>query len=114
MPADYKTLLGLVREFVDKTEDLSEFHIGERELMERARAAIAPSAPAPTNDSKILHIAMDDPCCSRPFQQAARGGALDNRMTWDCPKCGTEWKMVRCDGFTYRWEPRSAVTKFKL
>ncbi len=52
MAADYKTLLGLVREFVALDYGPPSF-----ELMERARAAIAPSEPKvkPDPTAPLVH-----------------------------------------------------------
>lgn len=119
--ADYKTLLGLVREFVQVVDwptycDCTGSDIPREypDLFARSRAAIAPSEPKPTNDPKLLHVGNDDDCCRAPFQRDAREGKLDSRITWDCPKCGTEWKMGRCDGFLYHWTARVPMAVIRL
>ena len=54
MSADYKTLLGLVREFVEEMDKCGAvWDDANKDLVDRARAAIAPSAPKPPNDPKI-------------------------------------------------------------
>jgi hypothetical protein len=120
--SDYKTLLGLVREFVEGEEEESRllglcvYCQGEKThtsecLLGRARAAIAPSAPKPINDPKILHIGFgESACCVLHASRDARAGKLDNRMTWDCPQCGLEWRMIRMDGFAYIWTAQPAIT----
>ena len=114
MSADYKTLLGLVREFVDSPE-IEAYTDAGKELMDRARAAAAPSSPKPTNDARILHMmAEEDPCCSKHFQKDGRAGILDNRMTWDCPKCGTEWKMARMYGLVNLWVAQPSMVTGRL
>lgn len=45
-----------------------------------------------------------DPCCAPPLQKAMDAGALDAAETWECPKCGCEWK-PRMVGPIRHWEP---------
>ena len=91
MAADYRTLLGLVREFVDDAHTLDVCphcthdrggHHDNACLLARAEKAIEPSKPK--NDPTIMHVAPQDPCCSAPLGKAARSGALDDAETWNC------------------------------
>lgn len=104
MPADYKTLLGLVREFYEwfggdrAITDCSEVAKLYRAtlpegILDRARAAIAPSAPKPENDPRILNCGEFDNCCWGPFNRASHVGALDKVDAWTCPKCGSKFKV---------------------
>ncbi len=108
MAADYKTLLGLVRELVDAFEPLAG--TPEVELVVRARAAIGPSVPK--NDPAIIHTHQADACCSKPLMKAARAGELDDKTTWLCPKCDTDWKMAIVQG-VHNWIPISSMTVFR-
>jgi hypothetical protein len=109
MPADYKTLLGLVREIAERPLELDP--VGG-DWLTRARAAIEPSQPK--NDVKILHMtASDDPCCSKHFHRAARIGTLDTLEKWECPSCFCEWKMSVVDGVHF-WQPSIALEVFPL
>ena len=113
MSVDYKTLLGLVREFVDSPE-IEAYTDAGKELMDRARAAAAPSSPKPTNDARILHMmAEEDPCCSKHFHRAAKAGQLDPLDRWDCPACRAEWKMTLVAGVHF-WEPVISMEVFHL
>lgn len=108
MAADYKTLLGLVREFLDEPPNAPRSH----DLINRARAAIEPSKA--TNDPAILHMtAGDDPCCSKHFHRAAKAGQLDPLDRWDCPACRAEWKMTLVAGVHF-WEPVISMEVFHL
>jgi hypothetical protein len=106
MPADYKTLLGLVREFVEYIDEelggLEELGAVGRPLYDRARAAIAPSAPK--NDPAILHSWPPDPCCAVRLTRAASDGKLDTADFWECPICETKW-LPKDNGNVRRWEP---------
>ena len=33
-----------------------------------------------------------DDCCGRLIGKALAAGALDTATSWECPKCGMEWK----------------------
>jgi hypothetical protein len=111
MAADYKTLLGLVREFVEAAK--GDYFVSD--LMQRARAAIAPSPPKPTNDACKLHMSgIYDRCCSPPLMKGARAGELDNTDNWACPKCGCEWKLVKVEGTVNMWEANPAFTVGKI
>lgn len=113
MAADYKTLLGLVKEFVEFSTTRQE---PSAELVERARAAVAPSAPKPVNAPEIIHFLPHDPCCSKHFQKAARTGAVDAVPTWECPSCGTVWQgaLVPDGGTSRHWQPECAISVMKL
>ena len=96
MSADYKTLLGLVRELVERPLELDP--VGG-DWLARARAAIEPSKPK--NDVKILHaMAGQEPCCKPRFMAAGRSGKLDGVEEWTCPKCGTVWRPGPLEGNT--------------
>ena len=103
MAADYKTLYGLVREFVQWDDSRGPGTNPPEDLISRARAAVGPSKPK--NDAAILHSAQPDKCCTAPFQKAAKAGELDAATTWTCPKCGTEWKVVASLDTVRRWDP---------
>ncbi len=117
MAADYKTLLGLVREFVEndpkaldpnKWDEWSPWYT---DFVVRARAAIAPSVPK--NDPAILHTHAVDSCCSKHLVKAAREGTLDKIDRWPCPKCGTDWGKPLVHG-VHHWTPVPAVMVFRL
>lgn len=110
MAADYKTLLGLVREFVERV-DAQCFVCKDEEIIERSRAAILPSAPKPTNDPKITHMGVTDDCCRVPFAKEARAGEIET-MDWVCPKCGTTW-LAKSTGFLWQWEPLITMQVFR-
>ena len=113
MAADYKTLLGLVRDFL-KQCDHRDVDAGfpalfpDKDLIERARAAIEPSPPKPVNDAKILHSWSPDECCAGRLTKAAQTGALDTATHWDCPKCETRWLPTDA-GNIRRWEAEVIV-----
>lgn len=102
MAADYKTLLGLVREFL--AEPIAP---RSQDLIDRARAAIEPSKPK--NDPSVLHVCQPDACCFRPFRNAAGQGTLDGANEWTCPKCGTVWRMVQAHDNVREWQPEASV-----
>ena len=118
MAADYKTLLGLVRELVACAEETPDSEhrvtVGD-DLIGRARAAIAPSTPKPPpNDASILHcLEQDDPCCSKHFIKAGRDGVLDRSVTWTCPKCETDWIKQNSGSNIFFWQARPAVLVFR-
>ena len=114
MAADYKTLLGLVREFVGGYERMGVTEDSEDGLLFRARAAIAPSAPK--NDPAILHawpMVADDMCCSKTLAQTAKLGRLDGAKGFACPKCGTDF-LPRQEGSITTWEPVNDIEVFRL
>jgi hypothetical protein len=113
MPADYKTLLGLVREFVENIEQWERGQIYDgipKEFIDRARAAIAPSEPK--NDPTIAHTHVSDACCSKPIMKAMRDGLLDDKAQWCCPKCDTEWIMQVVNG-VHHWRPQPQMVTFR-
>ena len=107
MAADYKTLLGLVREMESIFGMIAETPL-ECDLITRARAAIVPSPPKPVNDAKILHSWSPDECCAGRLTKAAQTGALDTATHWDCPKCETRWLPTDA-GNIRRWEAEVIV-----
>lgn len=112
MSADYKTLLGLVREFVEEMDKCGAvWDDANKDLVDRARAAIAPSAPKPPNDPKIVHTGVgQDTCCGPRFAKAGRHGELDHAELWSCPKCGTEWWKVQRVGDMFTWQAHPVFT----
>ncbi len=110
MSADYRTLLGLVREFLEETNAGDDEYA---ELRTRARAAIAPSEPKPQSDPAILHMGFsDDPCCSIHALRDARAGKLDAALTWDCPRCKTVWKVADREASVRHWQADVGFTTF--
>ena len=107
MSADYKTLVGLLREFVEEIDKCRAiWDDANKDLVDRVRAAIVPGPPKPTNDAKILHVtAEDDPCCSKHFQSDGRKGRLDHATIWTCPKCGCNWTRSG-EASPYVWQAR--------
>lgn len=117
MAADYKTLFGLVKEFVEVQDALNSGGADTSKvngLMERARGAVQPSVPKPPpNDITIVHrIPEDDPCCGPSLRGAAKRGHLDNGLSFTCGKCGTNWKATRTENVV-DWQPESNVMVFK-
>ncbi len=121
LPADYKTLLGLVREFVARYDAYgkstaageSQWPQDLQEQLIRARAAIAPSEPRPQSDPAILHMGFsDDPCCSIHAMRDARAGKLDVAFTWDCPRCKTAWKVADREASVRHWQAEVGFTTF--
>lgn len=115
MPADYKTLLGLVREFVEMMDSQGGPY-GELPITARARAAIAPSEPKPTNDPKILHTSQGEMgCCQAGFTRAGQIGKLDAGEPFICPRCCTEWVLDRKEagGGLWIWAPKSSLVVIK-
>ena len=111
MAADYKTLIGLVREFVESAPRTGD--ITASDLYRRAREALEPSKPK--NNPEVLHFQLDDVCCKTPFAKAAAAGELDTAEDWTCPKCGTLWKSATVGGKIGKaWTPAPATAIFKL
>ena len=113
MAADYRTMIGIVRDFVeefDRIDMVFEGAIGE--IIKRSRVAIEPSKPK--NDPEKLHFQLDDACCKMPFAKAAAAGKLDTAEEWACPKCGTLWAATTHEGGSKSWTPVLDVGVFKL
>ncbi len=114
MAADYKTLLGLLREWIEYVEKElgGPDELGEvgRAIYDRAIAAIEPSKPK--NDPAMVHTWDNDSCCSKHMSKAARDGKLDALDRWPCPKCDTEWAKYTIHG-VYFWKPVIAVMVFQ-
>lgn len=56
----------------------------------------------------MLQIHSEDPCCQAPLSKALASGALDNAASWECPKCGCEWRpriVGEGIGAVTLWEP---------
>jgi len=45
-----------------------------------------------------------DPCCGKRLSEALLSGRLDEAQSWQCPKCGTQWKPRRAAEVRV-WEP---------
>jgi hypothetical protein len=57
-----------------------------------------------------LAVIPDDPCCAKRLTRALH--VTPNIQTWECPKCGCEWKAV--DSHDVRaWEPVVAIEVFR-
>lgn len=54
----------------------------------------------------------DESCCGREIARAGKSGVLKSLQSWECPKCGTEWK-PRAVGPVRHWEPQAAVMIFR-
>ena len=52
-----------------------------------------------------LNIADADPCCGRPLAKAFLSGTLDTALTWECPKCGCEWRAEVVGEGMRHWYP---------
>ncbi len=114
MGANYKTLIGLMRELVSEIDERGHGdYLTARgsDWLERARAATEPSKPK--NDPAILHTHAVDSCCSKHLVKAAREGTLDKIDRWPCPKCGTDWGKQLVHG-VHHWTPVPAVMVFRL
>jgi len=74
----------------------------------------------------LLNTVHPDDCCTRRISKDLRDGKLDTVDTWECPKCGTEWrptiislapgKLVTLDQAQQirHWEPVPAVAVVHL
>lgn len=49
-----------------------------------------------------------DPCCSKHLAKALRTGALKDKDSWVCPKCGCEWKPRMVETVRH-WEPNELI-----
>lgn len=115
MAADYKTLFGLVKRFIEWTDMQEQQGIGFGIIGERLRAdareAVKPTPPP--NDITIVHrIPEEDPCCGPSLRAAAKRGHLDKGLSFTCGKCGTNWKATRTDNVV-DWQPESNIMVFK-
>ena len=69
--------------------------------------------PAPPAAAVAQELAThdDDLCCSGRLSKALRAGQLDGKYSWECPKCGVEWRAKRIDGIKH-WAPHCPVLRF--
>ena len=61
--------------------------------------------------AEYLNIFAEDSCCARRLSKAI-GKQEVRGDTWECPKCGVEWRaeMRESDGTPYRyWKPHCPV-----
>jgi len=49
-----------------------------------------------------------DTCCGKHIVRAISEGKLDAADSWECPKCGLEWK-PRVVGTLRHWEPHPVL-----
>jgi hypothetical protein len=54
----------------------------------------------------ILNSYEPDECCGDRISKALRSGALENKDSWTCPKCGMEWT-PHSMGRINHWFPRT-------
>ena len=47
-------------------------------------------------------------CCGKSISKALRSGALDTAATWECSKCGCEWRPTMIEGLRF-WEPHPII-----
>jgi hypothetical protein len=40
----------------------------------------------------ILNSHEPDECCGKALSKALLSGSLDTANSWECPKCGQEWR----------------------
>lgn len=59
-----------------------------------------------------LSTHTDDECCAAPLSAALLSGDLDAATSWECPKCGQEWRAREFEGqdcsFKH-WEPHCII-----
>lgn len=59
-------------------------------------------------------MSQHDECCSKPFQRASLAGKLENTNTWNCPKCGCEWRGVASPNGVRVWSPFETLEVFTI
>jgi len=60
----------------------------------------------------MIDAYQEDPCCGKRLGKALLAGAVDEKDTWVCPKCGCEWRPVAIEGIRY-WTPHEVIVIFK-
>ena len=53
-----------------------------------------------------------DPCCGKPLAKALMNETLAHVNSWECPKCGTEWKPRLSNPLMRYWEPQTHAALF--
>jgi len=62
----------------------------------------ASCGPSPTSDR--INVTQAEGCCHKHLSNASLAGALDHAESFQCPRCGTEYRPTM-HGLLANWEP---------
>ena len=75
-------------------------------------AAHPPQTVGETPKDLLDTFEQDETCCGKEIAKAGRAGVLASVISWNCPKCETEW-VPTVNGPIRHWAPVAAVMIFK-